>query len=629
MVEAAVRPDARPEITGTLAGLSLQALGIVFGDIATSPLYTLKTVLDVTGGHPGASAILGSLSLIVWTLVVVTTIKYVGLAMRIDNDGEGGILALMSLVARGALKRPLIVACGLFGAALIYGDGAITPAISVLSALEGLDLVSPVFHSVVLPGSVAILIALFFIQRQGTQRIGGAFGPIMLTWLVVIAALGIWGILRHPAVLVALDPRYGLSFLAHGGMTGFLVLGGVFLCVTGAEALYADMGHFGPKPIRLAWYAIVFPSLLLNYAGQAGIVLAGAPAQGNIFYQLCPEAFRVPLIMLATAATIIASQSIITGAFSMTRQAIQLGWLPRLPITQTSAQGYGQIYVGPVNWLLMLATLGLVLGFRSSGNLASAYGVAVSGTMLLTSMLLFDALREVRRWPLWACVAVMAPLAFVDAGFLSANLAKIFVGGYVPLLLASVIYGTMAIWHTGVEAVADRLKQSVEPIGDFLARITRSGIPRVPGTAVFLTRTRENAPPVLVWYVRQARALHEHVFILRVDTLPVPWSRYSDRMTIEHLAPGFWRGSARFGFMERPDVPALVREAQLEGCDIDLTDVTYFIGHETIVSRGTGMGLPRHVEAVFAFMQRNAAHATDYFRVPHNAVVEIGREIAI
>jgi KUP system potassium uptake protein len=627
LADAAAPSDARPHISGSLAGLSLQALGVVFGDIATSPLYTLKTVLDVTGAHPAAPAVMGSLSLIVWTLIVITTVKYVGLAMRIDNDGEGGILALMSLVVRGPLKRPFIAACGLFGAALIYGDGAITPAISVLSALEGLDIVSPAFQTFVLPGSVAILIGLFLLQRLGTQRIGGAFGPIMLLWLLSIAALGVWGIARHPAILRALDPRYGLVFLADGGMTGFLVLGGVFLCVTGAEALYADMGHFGPGPIRFAWSALVFPSLVLNYAGQAAIVMAGAPTAGNIFYQLCPDAFRVPLILLATLATIIASQSIITGAFSMTRQAIQLGWLPRLPITQTSAQGFGQIYVGPVNWLLMAATLGLVLWFRSSDALASAYGVAVSGTMLLTSFLLFDALRA--RWPLWVCGIVMAPLAVVDAAFFASNSTKLLAGGYVPVLLAAAVYATMLIWHTGVAAIAERLGQSVEPIDAFIARIAASGIARVPGTAVFLTRTRENAPPVLTWYVQKARALHRRVFILRVETLPVPWSRYSDRLTIERLAPGFWRGTARFGFMERPDVPALMREATLEGCDLELSDITYFIGHETVVSRGPGMGLPRWVEALFAFMQRNASHATDYFRVPHNAVVEIGREIAI
>ena len=625
----ATTQESRPAISGSLAGLSLQALGVVFGDIATSPLYTLKTVLDVTGSHPDRLAILGSLSLIVWTLIVITSVKYVILAMRLDNDGEGGILALMSLVVSGPVKRPLIVAAGLFGAALIYGDGAITPAISVLSAVEGLNLVSPAFHPFVLPVSVAILLALFLFQRQGTARIGGAFGPIMLLWLVSIAALGISGIVRNPHVLVALNPVYGIHYLVTGGTTSFLVLGGVFLCVTGAEALYADMGHFGARPIRFAWSSIVFPALVLNYAGQAAIVLAGASTQGNIFYQLCPNSLRLGFILLATLATIIASQSIITGAFSMTRQAIQLGWMPRLPITQTSAQGYGQIYVGPVNWLLMTATLGLVLGFGSSDNLASAYGIAVSGTMLLTSALLFTALREIKRWRLVAALAVMVPLACVDLAFFLANFAKIASGGYVPLLLASAVYAAMSIWHIGTETVTNGIKQSLMPLDEFLALLDKERIPRVRGTAVFLTRAKTDTPPVLQWYVKHARALHSKVFILRVITLPTPWSHYTDRLKIEILSEGFSRGTATYGFMERPDVPGLLREAHFEGCDVDLNDATYFIGHETIVARGPGLGLPKPVEATFAFMQRNAAHATEYFRIPHNSVVEIGREIAI
>jgi KUP system potassium uptake protein len=626
---AADNHDSRPQISGTLGALSIQALGVVFGDIATSPLYTLKTVLDVTGAHPDAAAVLGSLSLIVWTLIIITSIKYVNIAMRIDNDGEGGILALMSLITSGKYKRPFIVACGLFGAALIYGDGAITPAISVLSALEGLDLVSKGFQPYVLPGSILILLILFFVQRQGTAKIGGAFGPIMIAWLLAIAALGVHGILRNLAVLKAINPVYGISYLLHGGVTSFLVLGGVFLCVTGAEALYADMGHFGPRPIRLSWTAMVLPALVLNYAGQAAIVLAGAPTQGNIFFQLCPEGLRIPLIILATLATIIASQSIITGAFSMTRQAIQLGWLPRLPITQTSAHGYGQIYVGPVNWLLALATLGLVIGFRSSDNLASAYGVAVSGTMLLTSFLLFRALRDIWKWSLMLSLAVMVPLAIIDAAFLTSNLTKILAGGYVPVLLAIAVYSAMQIWHTGTAAVHDRIASALTPLDDFIARLEKDGVPRVPGTAVFLTRARTQTPPVLEWYVKHSRALHKHVFILCVMTQPTPWSRYVDRLKMEYFQSGFSRGTASFGFMERPDVPALLREAVLDGCRLDLEDVTFFVGHETIVARGPGMGLPRPIEAAFAFMQRNAAHATDYFRVPHNAVVEIGREIAI
>ena len=433
----------RMVVASSLPTLSLSALGVVFGDIGTSPLYTLKTVLGLTGANPDPIATLGALSLVIWTLIVVTSIKYVSFAMRVDNDGEGGILALMSLLGVKRQHRPVIVAVGLFGAALIYGDGAITPAISVLSALEGLDIVTSTFHPYILPAAVVILVALFAIQPLGTTRIGSAFGPIMALWFLVMAVLGLWGIVQHPAVLFAIDPRAGLAYLRTGGPTGFLVLGGVFLCVTGAEALYADMGHFGAKPIRLAWSALVFPSLVLNYAGQAALVLEGAPTADNIFYRLCPPFMLVPLVLLATIATIIASQSIITGAFSMTRQAIQLGWLPRVQITQTSEQGYGQIYVGAVNWLLMIVTLGLTIGFGKSDNLAAAYGIAVSATMLMTTALLFIAMREIWRWTLPAAAAVAGAFFIVDAAFLAANLAKIADGGYVPLLLAAAVYGVM------------------------------------------------------------------------------------------------------------------------------------------------------------------------------------------
>ena len=379
--------------------LALSALGIVFGDIGTSPLYTFKTILGTAAAPTAAATVLGALSLVLWTLFLITTVKYVLFAMRIDNDGEGGILALMALL--GVKKhRPAIVAVGLFGAALIYGDGAITPAISVLSALEGLNMATPAVQPYVVPAAVAILVALFAIQSQGTAKIGRFFGPVMLLWFVAMALMGISGIARHPAVLAALNPVYGLSYLLSNGVTGFLVLGAVFLCVTGAEALYADMGHFGRGPIKLSWFAIVFPSLILNYAGQAALVLEGAPTDGNIFFRLCPQILLIPLVVLATVATIIASQSIITGAFSMTRQAIQLGWLPRLRIVQTSSEGYGQIYVGVVNWLLMIATVGLTLGFGKSDNLAAAYGIAVSLTMLMTSALLFIAMREIWGWSL-------------------------------------------------------------------------------------------------------------------------------------------------------------------------------------------------------------------------------------
>jgi KUP system potassium uptake protein len=550
-------------VASSVPALSLSALGVVFGDIGTSPLYTLKTVLGLTGANPDPIATLGALSLVIWTLIVVTSIKYVSFAMRVDNDGEGGILALMSLLGVKRQHRPAIVAVGLFGAALIYGDGAITPAISVLSALEGLDIVTSTFRPYILPAAVVILVALFAIQPLGTTRIGRAFGPIMALWFLVMAVLGVWGIVQHPGVLFAIDPRAGLAYLRTGGMTGFLVLGGVFLCVTGAEALYADMGHFGAGPIRLAWSALVFPSLVLNYAGQAALVLEGAPTADNIFYRLCPPFMLVPLVLLATIATIIASRSILTGAFSMTRQAIQLGWLPRLHIMQTSERGYGQIYVGAVNWLLMIVTLGLTIGFGKSDNLAAAYGIAVSATMLMTTALLFIAMREIWRWTLPAAAAVASALFFVDAAFLAANLAKIADGGYVPLLLAAAVYGVMLVWHIGAQAVSARLQETVVPIASFMARIAAGRIPRVPGTAVFLTRTERDAPPVMVWHLKHNRALHERLFVLTVLTEAVPWIDDATRLNVEEIAPRFWRARARYGFMERPDIPALLQTAML------------------------------------------------------------------
>ena len=620
---------ARPAVVGSLPALGLSALGVVFGDIGTSPLYTLKTVLGLIAGAPDASVTLGVLSLVVWTLIVITTIKYVSVAMSVDNDGEGGILALLSLLGVKRQHRPGIIAIGLFGAALIYGDGAITPAISVLSALEGLDIATPGFAPYVLPVSVVILIALFAIQPQGTARIGRAFGPIMALWFMTIAVLGIWGIARHPSVLAAINPRYAVAYLLSGGAVGFLVLGAVFLCVTGAEALYADMGHFGARPIRLAWSVLVFPSLVLNYAGQAALLLDGAPATDNIFYRLCPSFLLVPLIVLATVATIIASQSIITGAFSMTRQAIQLGWLPLLKITQTSAEGYGQIYVGIVNWLLMLVTLALAVGFGKSDNLAAAYGIAVSGTMLITSVLLFIAMREIWGWSLIAAGAVAGAFVTVDASFFTANLAKVASGGYMPLVLAAFVYGIMLIWHLGATAVSARLQEQVVPVGAFMAEIAEGQIPRVPGAAVFLTRTQRDAPPVMVWHLKHNRALHERLLVLTVNTEPIPWVQSSERLAIEEIAPRFWRASARYGFMERPDIPALLRQACEQGCAIDLADVTYYVGHETVTPRDDTKALPRWVEALFALMQRNSAHLTDYFKLPADAVVEIGRQISI
>jgi KUP system potassium uptake protein len=627
---SAATETARQPPPDKLPILALSALGIVFGDIGTSPLYTFKTILGTAAEqHPDAGVVLGSLSLVLWTLFIITSVKYVMFAMSVDNDGEGGILALMALLGVKKQHRPTIVAFGLFGAALIYGDGAITPAISVLSALEGLNMATPAVQPYVVPAAVAILLALFAIQSRGTATIGRFFGPVMLVWFVTIAVLGVYGVVQHPSVFAAINPYYGLAYLFSHGITGFLVLGAVFLCVTGAEALYADMGHFGRGPIKLAWFAVVFPSLILNYAGQAALVLEGAPTDGNIFYRLCPAGLLLPLIALATVATIIASQSIITGAFSMTRQAIQLGWLPRLQIKQTSSEGYGQIYVGSVNWLLMIATIGLTIGFGKSDNLASAYGIAVSLTMLMTSVLLFIAMREIWHWGLLAAGTVAGFFFIVDSAFFLANLTKIAEGGYVPLIFAVSVYGMMWIWHRGAAATSARIREALIPVPKFMAAVAAKKIPRVPGTAVFLTRTERDTPPVMVWHVRHNRALHEHLFVLRVQIISAPWVAPNNRISIEEVAPNYWRAEARFGFMERPHIPDLLRTSKARGCTIDLDDVTYYVGHETVIRREDGRGLPAWQERIFAAMERNAVHVSDFFSLPNDQVVEIGRQVAI
>jgi KUP system potassium uptake protein len=620
---------ARQAPQGKLPTLALSALGIVFGDIGTSPLYTFKTVLGTADMPSDPATVLGALSLVLWTLFLITTVKYVSFAMRVDNDGEGGILALMALLGVKKQHRPSIVAVGLFGAALIYGDGAITPAISVLSALEGVNMATPALQPYVVPAAVVILLALFAIQSRGTAAIGHFFGPIMLLWFVAMAVMGVSGIVQHPKVFAALNPYYGLSYLVSNGLTGFLVLGAVFLCVTGAEALYADMGHFGSRPIKLAWFGIVFPSLIINYAGQAALVLEGAPTDGNIFFRLCPAPLLLPLIVLATIATIIASQSIITGAFSMTRQAIQLGWLPRLYIKQTSSEGYGQIYVGVVNWLLMIVTVGLTIVFGKSDNLAAAYGIAVSATMLMTSALLFIAMREIWGWSILAAGFVAGGFLVVDSAFFLANLTKIAEGGYVPLLLALLIYSVMWIWHRGAMAVSARMREALIPISEFMARTRAASIPRVPGTAVFLTRAERDTPPVMIWHVKHNRALHEHLFVLRVEILSVPWLSSGERLAIQEVAPNFWRAEAHFGFMERPHIPELLAASKSLGCTIELADVTYYVGHETVIGRDDGMGMPGWQERFFAVMERNAVHVSDFFSLPNDQVVEIGRQVAI
>ncbi|WP_434923851.1 potassium transporter Kup [Enterobacter asburiae] len=605
------------------------ALGVVFGDIGTSPLYTFRTVLSLSEHDPTPGVILGLLSLITWTLILVTSIKYAAFAMRIDNHGEGGIMALMSLLVEKGKGGRWVIFSALIGAALIYGDGAITPAISVLSALEGLEMVIPESQPYILPLTVAVLLALFLLQPFGTARIGKIFGPVMALWFLAIAALGVRGIVQHPSVLLALNPAYGIAFLFSNGYTSFLVLGGVFLCVTGAESLYADMGHFGKKPIWLAWYGIVFPSLLLNYAGQSALILAGADSKQNLFYTLCPPVLQVPLIVLAALATIIASQAIITGAFSMTRQAIQLGWLPRLRIKQTAAESYGQIYIGIINWLLMGVTIGLVVFFKSSDKLAAAYGIAVSLTMLMTTGLLFVAMREVWRWSLASSAVIALCFLVIDATFLFANLIKVLEGGYIPLLMAAAICTVMLIWHRGVKAVSASVGEKGVSVDAFFAQLQQKTVPRVAGSAVFLTRTQNNIPPVMRWHVARNRALQQDVLSLTIDILNVPYVGEEQRIRVEQRAPGYWHGVAQYGFMEHPDIPRLLQGVSEINALFATDDATWYVGHETIVAGEGEAGMAAWQRHIFAFMKRNCTHVINHYHLPSDRVVEISRRVAV
>lgn len=605
------------------------ALGVVFGDIGTSPLYTFRTVLSLSEHDPTPGVILGLLSLITWTLILVTSIKYAAFAMRIDNHGEGGIMALMSLLVEKGKGGRWVIFSALIGAALIYGDGAITPAISVLSALEGLEMVIPESQPYILPLTVAVLLALFLLQPFGTARIGKIFGPVMAVWFLAIAALGVRGIVQHPSVLLALNPAYGIAFLFSNGYTSFLVLGGVFLCVTGAEALYADMGHFGKKPIWLAWYGIVFPSLLLNYAGQSALILAGADSKQNLFYTLCPPVLQVPLIVLAALATIIASQAIITGAFSMTRQAIQLGWLPRLRIKQTAAESYGQIYIGIINWLLMVVTIGLVVFFKSSDKLAAAYGIAVSLTMLMTTGLLFVAMREVWRWSLASSAVIALCFLVIDATFLFANLIKVLEGGYIPLLMAAAICTVMLIWHRGVKAVSASVGEKGVSVDAFFAQLQQKTVPRVAGSAVFLTRTQNNIPPVMRWHVARNRALQQDVLSLTIDIMNVPYVGEEQRIRVEQRAPGYWHGVAQYGFMEHPDIPRLLQGVSEINALFATDDATWYVGHETIVAGEGEAGMAAWQRHIFAFMKRNCTHVINHYHLPSDRVVEISRRVAV
>ncbi len=610
---------------------ALSALGVVYGDLGTSPLYTLQTVVQTMGGRFTAESALGILSLIVWTLIITISIKYCLFVMRADNHGEGGILALMSLVGANSFARgaKIMAVMGLLGAALIYGDGVITPAISVLSALEGVNVVTAALKPYVMPMAVGILIAFFALQQFGTAKIGGAFGPIMLVWFGVIAVLGLTGIVRNPGVLAAVDPRHAIVFLAHSGGLGFLVLGGVFLCITGGEALYADMGHFGKGPIRLSWYAIVLPALLLNYAGQTALLMQGGVFAGNPFFQLAPAIAIYPLVALATIATIIASQAIVTGSFSMTRQAMQLGWLPGFAIRQTSDKIYGQIYAPAVNWLMMIATVAITMAFRSSDRLAGAYGAAVSTTMLLTTGLLFVAMIKVWRWPVVVAIPVAGLFLIVDFGFFSANLLKIADGGWLPLTIGAIVFFIMLTWRSGVDAVRASQDHGSVTAEAFLKRLGDGKIPRVDGTAVFLTRTYDNIPPLLIDYVRHVGALQRNVITLSVRFEATPRVKEEKRGSVASMGGGLWHVTLRFGFVEIPDLRAALKN--LDGLDasVNLDHAIFFAARDVVVSDPKRSLMLRWRLPIFAFLFRNAETVVDRFYLPANAVVEVGRQLEL
>ncbi|EEP8432771.1 potassium transporter Kup [Salmonella enterica] len=612
-----------------LPALAFCALGIVFGDIGTSPLYTMKTVLVLAGNPHVATEILGLLSLIFWTMVIITSLKYALCVMRLDNHGEGGILALMSLLGCYKRSRPVIVIAALFGAALIYSDGAITPAISVLSALEGVKLVMPQLSRYILPAAVVILLLLFALQHLGTAKISKLFSPIMMLWFLCIALLGIRGILLYPDVLSALNPLYAVTYLLRHGIINFAVLSGVFLCVTGAEALYADMGHFGSKPIRFAWFCIVFPSLLLNYAGQTAMVLSGVNYSQNIFYLLCPPPLLIPLVILATLATIIASQAVISGAFSMTRQAIQLNWLPRLQVLQTTKESYGQIYIGSINFMLMFATLLLAIFFKTSESLASAYGVAVSLAMALTSSLLFISMREIWKWPFPVSLLTAGFFLCTDLLFLCANLTKLIDGGYIPLLLAIIIFTLMQIWHKGSNIVHRKTQDSMISLTGFMHSLKEQAIPRIPGTAVFLSRTVTGVPSVMRLHVERNGSLHNNVLLLTILIDDVPYVASKNRLTLLQKASGLWCCSAHYGFMEHPNIPQLLSGAEFERCQMNFKKMTYYIGHESLMLKKRNNVFPAWQRKIFRIMLRNSAHVTDYYYLPSNLVVEINRVVAL
>jgi KUP system potassium uptake protein len=615
-----------------LAGLSVAALGVVFGDIGTSPVYTFRECFNPEHGLPlDAEHVLGVLSMIFWALIIVVAVKYVLLIMRADNQGEGGILALLALAleaARGERSRTVLVLLALGGASLFFGDSMITPAISVLSAVEGISIAAPVLSQFVLPLTVAVLLGLFVFQKSGTERVGRLFGPVMVLWFAVIAGTGLLQIAEAPQVLAALNPVHAVRIFVAAPAAGFIVLGAVALAITGGEALYADMGHFGRFPIRLAWFAVVLPALVLNYFGQGALILGNRAAIENPFFRMVPDWGLFPLVLLSTAATVIASQAVISGAFSLSRQAIQLGLMPPLDIFQTSTRERGQIYIPQVNWLLLLAVLGLVLGFRSSSALASAYGFAVTGTMTMTTVLAAAVMRGVWRWQ-WPTIAVvLVPIMTVDLALFGSNALKIPSGGWFPLVIGLAVFTIMTTWRTGRRLVLTRLASQAVPLASFLATCEGAPEARVSGTAVFLTAQTENVPVTLLHNLKHNKVLHHTVLLVRVVTKNIPRVAGVGRIKARELGGGFWQIEVHFGFAQTPNVARELSRAEIPGLKLDPSQLSFFVGRANVKS-SSRPGMARWREHLYSGLARIATRPTEFFRIPPDRVIELGAEVDI
>jgi KUP system potassium uptake protein len=633
------RSAAGPSRGGTLGHkgnpwfLALTAIGIVFGDIGTSPLYTFSVTLGATGHpEPTAGDVLGIVSLIFWALMAMVSLKYVVLVLRADNDGEGGILALLSLVSARISNGPgipILVLLGVVGAALLYGDGVITPAISVLSAMEGLKLVTPALEKFIVPLTLAILIGLFMIQRRGTASIGRLFGPVMVIWFVVIGLLGAVNIWAAPEILQALSPVEAARFIFANPVTAFAVMGGVFLALTGAEALYADMGHVGPTAIRRAWFGLVLPALLLNYFGQGALVLTDPKAIDSPFYKLAPHWAVVPLIGLAALATIIASQALVSGVFSLTRQAMQLGLCPRMRIVPTSSDEAGQIYIPTANWLLMIGTLLIVVLFETSESLAGAYGIAVSGTMLVTTILLYHVAIGRWKWPSAVAIFIIVVFGAIDATFLASNSLKIVEGGWFPITVGSAIVGLMLCWRQGSSIVRHRLQEMSMPLDRFVGNIDKMVVARPPGVGVWLTKVAHGASPILLHHIKQNSVMHETMILMTFVADRRPRVPVAERHVIESLGHGIYHIQARLGFMQTPDIPVALKNCKMLGFEVDLRHVHYYIAHEIVVRRAKGSAMAAVPFAIYAFLTRIASRAPDFFKIPHERVLEVGFHIEI